>query len=32
MSEKIDFAFLDSGTGGIPYMLLLKEKSPGSPR
>ena len=30
MSEKIDFAFLDSGTGGIPYMLLLKEKSPGS--
>lgn len=27
MSEKIDFAFLDSGTGGIPYMLLLKEKA-----
>lgn len=30
MSEKIDFAFLDSGTGGIPYMLSLKEKSPES--
>lgn len=26
----VDFAFLDSGTGGIPYMLLLKEKSPQS--
>jgi len=26
----IDFAFLDSGTGGIPYMLYLKEKSPSS--
>ncbi|MBQ1870185.1 MAG: glutamate racemase [Treponema sp.] len=26
----IDFAFLDSGTGGIPYMLELKEKSPQS--
>ncbi|MBP5748108.1 MAG: glutamate racemase, partial [Treponema sp.] len=26
----IDFAFLDSGTGGIPYMLELKEKSPES--
>ncbi len=25
---KIDFAFLDSGTGGIPYMLALKEKMP----
>ncbi len=25
----IDFAFLDSGTGGIPYMLALKEKMPG---
>ncbi len=24
----IDFAFLDSGTGGIPYMLALKEKMP----
>ncbi|MGI5071140.1 glutamate racemase [Treponema pectinovorum] len=23
-----DFAFLDSGTGGIPYMLALKEKQP----
>ncbi|MCR5724229.1 MAG: glutamate racemase [Treponema sp.] len=22
----VDFAFLDSGTGGIPYMLALKEK------
>ncbi len=30
MSEKIDFAFLDSGTGGIPYMLLLKEKASSS--
>lgn len=28
MDGKIDFAFLDSGTGGIPYMLALKEKSP----
>lgn len=28
MKKSIDFAFLDSGTGGIPYMLLLKEKSP----
>lgn len=27
MSE-IDFAFLDSGTGGIPYMLALKKKCP----
>lgn len=26
--ESIDFAFLDSGTGGIPYMLALKEKMP----
>lgn len=25
-----DFAFLDSGTGGIPYMLDLKRKSPES--
>lgn len=24
----VDFAFLDSGTGGIPYMLSLKEKQP----
>ncbi len=24
----VDFAFLDSGTGGIPYMLALKEKQP----
>ncbi len=23
-----DFAFLDSGTGGIPYMLALKQKQP----
>lgn len=28
MKKSVDFAFLDSGTGGIPYMLLLKEKSP----
>ena len=28
--QKIDFAFIDSGTGGIPYMLYLKEKSPSS--
>lgn len=26
----VDFAFLDSGTGGIPYMLSLKEKVPGA--
>ncbi len=26
----VDFAFLDSGTGGIPYMLDLKEKMPSS--
>ena len=26
--EVIDFAFLDSGTGGIPYMLTLKQKMP----
>lgn len=25
---KVDFAFLDSGTGGIPYMLALKKKCP----
>lgn len=24
----VDFAFLDSGTGGIPYMLSLKKKNP----
>ncbi len=24
----IDFAFLDSGTGGLPYLLTLKEKAP----
>ncbi len=30
MKNLVDFAFLDSGTGGIPYMLLLKEKSPES--
>lgn len=30
MSETINFAFIDSGTGGIPYMLYLKEKSPKS--
>lgn len=28
MGRGIDFAFLDSGTGGIPYMLALKEKQP----
>jgi len=26
----VDFVFLDSGTGGIPYMLALKEKMPNS--
>lgn len=26
----VDYAFLDSGTGGIPYMLSLKEKQPSS--
>ncbi len=26
----VDFAFLDSGTGGIPYMLELKKESPES--
>jgi len=26
----VDFAFLDSGTGGIPYMLNLYEKLPGA--
>lgn len=29
-NSQIDFAFLDSGTGGIPYMLHLKKKSPES--
>ena len=24
----VDFAFVDSGTGGIPYLLHLKEKCP----
>ena len=28
MNTGIDFAFLDSGTGGIPYMLELKKKNP----
>ena len=28
MSVSVDFAFLDSGTGGIPYMLSLHEKFP----
>lgn len=28
MTSDIDFAFLDSGTGGIPYMHALKEKCP----
>lgn len=28
LDKAIDFAFLDSGTGGIPYMLYLKEKAP----
>lgn len=26
--QAVDFIFLDSGTGGIPYMLHLKEKCP----
>ncbi len=26
--SSVDFAFLDSGTGGIPYMLALKQKQP----
>ncbi|MBR1715744.1 MAG: glutamate racemase [Treponema sp.] len=25
---RVDFAFLDSGTGGIPYMMALKERVP----
>ena len=24
----VDFAFLDSGIGGIPYLLFLQEKQP----
>ena len=28
MNDTVDFAFLDSGTGGIPYMLSLHEKLP----
>ncbi len=28
MAENIDFIFIDSGTGGLPYMRYLKEKSP----
>ncbi len=28
MAESVDFIFLDSGTGGLPYMRYLKEKSP----
>ena len=28
--NRVDFAFLDSGTGGLPYLLHLKEKSPHS--
>ncbi len=28
MNDKIDFAFVDSGTGGIPYMQELKKKLP----
>ncbi|HBG66824.1 MAG TPA: glutamate racemase [Treponema sp.] len=28
MNASVDFAFLDSGTGGIPYMLALKQKRP----
>lgn len=27
-SQSIDFAFIDSGTGGIPYVTYLKEKAP----
>lgn|SRR5574344_284806 len=27
-NSPVDFTFIDSGTGGIPYMLYLKEKSP----
>lgn len=28
MNYNVDFAFLDSGTGGLPYLLHLKEKCP----
>lgn len=28
LPTKVDFAFLDSGTGGLPYMLYLKEHFP----
>lgn len=28
MASSVDFAFLDSGTGGIPYMLSLHQKLP----
>ncbi len=28
LENRIDFAFLDSGTGGVPYMLDLKKKRP----
>lgn len=28
LPPKVDFAFLDSGTGGLPYMLYLKEHFP----
>lgn len=28
--EQIDFAFIDSGTGGLPYMIYLMQKSPSS--
>lgn len=28
MNDCVDFAFLDSGTGGLPYMLTLKDSSP----
>ncbi len=30
MVSRVDFAFMDSGTGGIPYMMELKKKSPSS--
>lgn len=30
MRSAPDFVFLDSGTGGIPYMMTLKDKSPSS--
>lgn len=28
IEQKVDFAFIDSGTGGIPYVTYLKEKAP----